>query len=82
MSCWSWIPYRVAVNPAGRGSPLPVVTFPEMLTWFTGLPGVVPVSTVTDASGKRQIDPARSYLDNGLSGTVEIDWGPSEGGGG
>jgi hypothetical protein len=40
------------------------------------------IATVTEPSGKRQIDPARSYLDNALSGTVEIDWGPSEGGGG
>lgn len=40
------------------------------------------IATVTDGSGKRPIDPARSYLDNGVSGTVEIDWGPSEGGGG
>lgn len=40
------------------------------------------IATVTDTSGKRQIDPERSYLDNGLSGKVEIDWGPSEGGGG
>lgn len=40
------------------------------------------IATVTTESGKRQIDPNRSYLDNGLSGRVEIDWGPSEGGGG
>lgn len=40
------------------------------------------IATVTDASGKRQIDPTRSYLDNGVSGKIEIDWGPSEGGGG
>ena len=40
------------------------------------------IATVTDGSGKRQLDPDRSYLDNNLSGTVEIDWGPSEGGGG
>jgi hypothetical protein len=40
------------------------------------------IASVTDSSGKRQIDPARSYLDNALSGKVEIDWGPSEGGGG
>lgn len=40
------------------------------------------IATVTGDSGKRQIDPARSYLDNGLSGKLEIDWGPSEGGGG
>lgn len=40
------------------------------------------VATVTDGSGKRQIDPERSYLDNHLSGNLEIDWGPSEGGGG
>jgi hypothetical protein len=40
------------------------------------------IATVTDGAGKRRIDPERSYLDNGLSGKVEIDWGPSEGGGG
>jgi hypothetical protein len=40
------------------------------------------IATVTDGSGKRQIDATRSYLDNGLSGNVEVDWGPSEGGGG
>lgn len=31
---------------------------------------------------KRTIDPSRSYKENGLHGQVEIDWGPSEGGGG
>lgn len=40
------------------------------------------VATVTSPTGKRQIDVTRSYLDNGLAGRVEIDWGPSEGGGG
>lgn len=40
------------------------------------------VATVTDGSGKRQIDIERSYVENDLSGEVEIDWGPSEGGGG
>ena len=40
------------------------------------------VATVAGPSGKRVIDPAKSYIDNGLSGKVEIDWGPSEGGGG
>lgn len=40
------------------------------------------VATVTGPSGKRVIDPAKTYLENGLSGEVEIDWGPSEGGGG
>lgn len=40
------------------------------------------IATVTDGSGKRQIEPDRSYIDNGLSGKAEIDWGPSEGGGG
>jgi hypothetical protein len=28
------------------------------------------------------IDPSKTYAENGLSGNVEIDWGPSEGGGG
>lgn len=40
------------------------------------------VATVTGPAGKRVIDPAKTYLQNGLSGKVEIDWGPSEGGGG
>lgn len=30
----------------------------------------------------RTIDPNRSYAENQLSGEVEIDWGPREGGGG
>jgi len=40
------------------------------------------IATVTLATGKKQIDPAKSYRENGLTGNVEIDWGPSEGGGG
>jgi hypothetical protein len=40
------------------------------------------VATVNDGAGKRPLDPARSYEQNNLSGQVEIDWGPSEGGGG
>ena len=30
----------------------------------------------------RTVDPSRSYAENQLSGEVEIDWGPREGGGG
>ena len=40
------------------------------------------VATVTGPVGKRVVDPAKTYIENGLSGKVEIDWGPSEGGGG
>lgn len=40
------------------------------------------VASVTDTNGYRELDPKNSYLDSGLSGTVEIDWGPREGGGG
>jgi hypothetical protein len=40
------------------------------------------VTTVIGPSGKRVIDPAKTYLENGLSGEVDVDWGPSEGGGG
>lgn len=29
-----------------------------------------------------EINPGQSYQDNGLSGQITIDWGPSEGGGG
>jgi hypothetical protein len=40
------------------------------------------VATVTLPSGKKAIDITKSYRENGLSGKAEIDWGPSEGGGG
>ena len=40
------------------------------------------VATVTGPPGKRTIDPGKTYAENGLAGKVEIDWGPSEGGGG
>jgi hypothetical protein len=40
------------------------------------------VASVITAGGKQAVDPNKSYLENGLSGRVEIDWGPSEGGGG
>jgi hypothetical protein len=40
------------------------------------------IASVAGPSGKRVIDPSKSYVDNGLSDKVEIDWGPSEGGGG
>lgn len=40
------------------------------------------VASVTLPSGKRPIDVVKTYRENGLSGKVEIDWGPSEGGGG
>jgi hypothetical protein len=40
------------------------------------------VATVTLPSGKREINIALTYQQNGLAGDVEIEWGPSEGGGG
>lgn len=40
------------------------------------------IASVVGLSGKRVIEPAKTYTENGLSGNVEIDWGPSEGGGG
>ena len=40
------------------------------------------VANVNGPSGTRAIDPKKTYLENGLSGKVEIDWGPKEGGGG
>ena len=40
------------------------------------------IPTVVTPTGKRTLDPAKSYAENGLSGKAEIDWGPSEGGGG
>lgn len=32
--------------------------------------------------GSTEIDPNKSYAENGLKGVVKIDWGPKEGGGG
>lgn len=40
------------------------------------------VVTVIDAKGQRELNPQSSYLDSGLSGKLELDWGPREGGGG
>jgi hypothetical protein len=40
------------------------------------------LASVITANGKQAIDPAKTFKENGLSGRVEIDWGPSEGGGG
>jgi hypothetical protein len=40
------------------------------------------VATVTSPAGKRVIDPTKNYIENTLVGEVEIDWGPTEGGGG
>jgi hypothetical protein len=40
------------------------------------------IATVVTPGGKRTLDPAKSYAENGLFGKAEIDWGPSEGGGG
>jgi hypothetical protein len=40
------------------------------------------VASVVTPAGKRPVDPAKTYTENGLAGRVEIDWGPSEGGGG
>lgn len=43
---------------------------------------------IADAGGwvarvnSREIDPEKSYEENGLTGEVEIDFGPREGGGG
>ena len=40
------------------------------------------VATVNSASGRITIDPMNTYFELGLSGKVEIEWGPEAGGGG
>lgn len=40
------------------------------------------IATVVTPGGKRTLEPSKSYVENGLDGQAEIDWGPSEGGGG
>ena len=40
------------------------------------------VAQVDGPSGRREVKPEATYEENSLSGKVEIDWGPREGGGG
>ena len=40
------------------------------------------VAQVTESAGMREIDPNKTYTENGLFGKIDIDWGPREGGGG
>jgi len=44
--------------------------------------GLVDTDTWVAKVGGREIDPEKSYIDNGLTGSVRIDFGPREGGGG
>ncbi len=43
---------------------------------------IVDTSTWIARVGGREIDPNKSYVDNGLTSPVTIDYGPREGGGG
>ncbi len=40
------------------------------------------VATVNENSGRRIVAVEQSYVENRLAGQVELDWGPTEGGGG
>ena len=40
------------------------------------------IAKVNGPEGMRVIDPMKTYMENELSGRVDIDWGPKEGGGG
>jgi len=40
------------------------------------------IANVNGPEGLREIDPMKTYMENSLSGQVDIDWGPKEGGGG
>lgn len=40
------------------------------------------IAQVNGSEGLRAIDPMKTYMENRLSGQVDIDWGPKEGGGG
>ena len=40
------------------------------------------IASVITAAGKRPVDTTKTYSENGLTGEIEIDWGPTEGGGG
>ncbi len=40
------------------------------------------IANVNGPEGLREIDPMKTYMENRLSGQVDIDWGPKEGGGG
>jgi hypothetical protein len=43
---------------------------------------IVDATNWVATANANQIDLAKSYADNGLSGTVSIDYGPNHGGGG
>ena len=40
------------------------------------------IAKVNGPGGMGAIDPMKTYMENKLSGRVDIDWGPKEGGGG
>ena len=40
------------------------------------------IAKVNGPGGMQTIDPMKTYMENELSGRVDIDWGPKEGGGG
>ena len=40
------------------------------------------IAKVNGPGGMRVIDPLKTYEENKLSGKIDIDWGPKEGGGG
>ena len=40
------------------------------------------IAKANGRGGMRTIDPTKTYMENELSGRVDIDWGPKEGGGG
>ena len=40
------------------------------------------IATVNTPTGKKTVVVTSTYAENGLTGEVTIDWGPSEGGGG
>lgn len=40
------------------------------------------IAQVNGSEGLRAIEPMKTYMENRLSGQVDIDWGPKEGGGG
>lgn len=44
--------------------------------------GIIDTSRWIAKVSGREVDPAKSYEENDLSGQFEIDWGPREGGGG
>lgn len=60
----------------------PVTVVKQVLARAAAKLGLTDTTDWVVTVGGRDINPDRSFTQNGLAGTVELEWGPREGGGG